>query len=270
MTVVDQTSGWEYDFWQVTSKPSGGGRLDTSWGGRTRIDGDGAGSDATASKFGNLGGIIRVEELEAGTIPHALFLVVRCGTNSPQYVFPAQKGDAICTDTTNAPPMGTHFYLDMTDAEVSALQVPQWKKTILTAMAHYGMFFGDTGGPGFGVQIESSTTYTSFGYEDKLMEFARNNGWTPWNNVLVGNLGAGVDWSSRLKVVDPCVSQKTCVTTKPGDINSDGKVSALDLSLLLSNFGKSGTGLSNPAIDLNKDGSVTIIDLSILLSNYGK
>src|SRR5436853_50342 len=33
MTVVDQSSGWEYDFWQVKSKPAGGGTLTASWGG---------------------------------------------------------------------------------------------------------------------------------------------------------------------------------------------------------------------------------------------
>ncbi len=65
MTVVDQASGWEYDLWQVTSKPRGGGRLLTSWGGRTRIDGDGLGSDATAAHFGLLAGSIRAEEMAA-------------------------------------------------------------------------------------------------------------------------------------------------------------------------------------------------------------
>ena len=39
LTVVDQDSGWEYDFWEVNSKPKGGGVLSVGFGGRTRIDG---------------------------------------------------------------------------------------------------------------------------------------------------------------------------------------------------------------------------------------
>lgn len=57
---------------------------------------------------------------------------------------------------------------------------------------------------------------------------------------------------------NPGNSQKT------GDLNSDGKVDIVDLSTLLTNYGKSGMG------DINNSGLVDIFDLSILLSNYGK
>jgi len=50
----------------------------------------------------------------------------------------------------------------------------------------------------------------------------------------------------------------------PADLNKDGIVSVLDLSILLSNY-----GTNNPVADINKDGVVSILDLSILLSNYG-
>jgi hypothetical protein len=43
------------------------------------------------------------------------------------------------------PALGQHFYLDMSSAEIDALNVPAWKKPILHAMAEYGMFVGDTG-----------------------------------------------------------------------------------------------------------------------------
>ena len=48
----------------------------------------------------------------------------------------------------------------------------------------------------------------------------------------------------------------------PSDINHDGKVNVIDLSLLLSNWGKSGNG------DVNGDGTVNVIDLSLLLSTW--
>src|SRR5258707_781453 len=52
MTVVTP-DGWEYDFLGVQSKPAGGGTLTFVKGGRTRIDGNGLGSEATAAHFGN-------------------------------------------------------------------------------------------------------------------------------------------------------------------------------------------------------------------------
>jgi hypothetical protein len=49
-----------------------------------------------------------------------------------------------------------------------------------------------------------------------------------------------------------------------GDLNNDGKVDILDLSMLLSNYGS-----NNTAEDINSDSLVNIFDLSILLSHYG-
>ncbi len=210
LTVVDQSTGWEYDLYDVSAKPSGGGRLDFGWGGRTRIDGDGRGSDATAAQFGNLAGIIRAQELAAGVIPHALFTVIKCGSTSPRYVYPATKGGTYCSDTTGAPPMGSHLWLAMTDAQIEALAVPRWKKTVLHAMADYGMIMGDTGSGSWAIQAESGSTYTSFGYEDELVRFARANGWSQYNGRYSGSLRDGVDWARYLRVLDPCVSQGTC------------------------------------------------------------
>jgi hypothetical protein len=53
-------------------------------------------------------------------------------------------------------------------------------------------------------------------------------------------------------------------SSKQGDLNNDGAVNILDLSILLSNY-----ATSNAIADINKDGTVNILDLSILLSNYG-
>lgn len=49
------------------------------------------------------------------------------------------------------------------------------------------------------------------------------------------------------------------------DINKDGKVTVIDLSMLLAKY-----NTNDPSSDLNEDGKVTVIDLSILLGNYGK
>jgi hypothetical protein len=56
---------------------------------------------------------------------------------------------------------------------------------------------------------------------------------------------------------------------KTGDLNSDNSINIFDLSILLTNYGKTSLQSSNPACDLNSDGNINIFDLSILLSLYG-
>jgi len=212
LTVVDQDSGWEYDLYKVRSKPAGGGVLEFRWGGRIRIDGDGLRSGGVAARFGNLAGVVRVAELASGRIDHALFATVRCSAG--RFVYPAQGAGTSCASiglpSENAPPLGTRLQLAMSSDEINELRVPAWKKTILQAMATYGLFVGDTGGGTWGIQLESSSTFTSFGVVDPLVEFAQANGWDRHEDVWVGRLHDGVPWSDRLRVIAPCVTQRTC------------------------------------------------------------
>ncbi|MGB2711515.1 MAG: hypothetical protein WBC33_08345 [Conexibacter sp.] len=215
LTVVEP-DGWEYDFWRVGSKPKGGGTMTFAGGGRTRIDGNGLDSGATAANFGNLAGAIRGPELAAGRIDHALFVVVKCvarGTSfgygtrtsgSSSYVYPATHPGSPCsTDSTDLPPLGARLQLAMSDAQIATLSVPAWKKTILTALARYGGYIGDTGGPGLAFQFESGATYTSFGQPDPLVTFAKQSGVPLWNGLYVFNMANGVDWARYLRVLVP-------------------------------------------------------------------
>ncbi len=217
MAVIDQASGWEYDFWQVRDKPSAGGTITISWGGRTRTDGDGLDSNGTAAYFGGVAGIIRPAELAAGEINHALFMAVKC-TNGKS-VAPAGAGAGrSCSElglsNAGAPPMGAHFFLDMSASEIVASGAPAWKQTIMRAMARYGMFVGDTGG-GF-IKIESGSSFTSFGQADPWVQIAKDAGLPAWRNPATGkaqyrfDLTQGVDWANRLKMAAPCVSQGGC------------------------------------------------------------
>lgn len=209
--------GWEYDFWQVQPKPSGGGTLTFSMGGRTRIDGSGLGSGATAADFGNLAGMIRAPELAAGHINHALFIVLKCaakGTSfgygatatsyGSSYVYPAMHGGSTCGgEEANMVPLGTRFMLAMSSAQIQALAVPAWKKTILTALAQYGGYVGDTGGPGFAFMFESSTSYTALDLPDPLVAFAKANSLPTWEGNYVFNMANGVEWEKDLRVLVP-------------------------------------------------------------------
>jgi hypothetical protein len=210
LTVVDQETGWEWDFYDAeTPLPTGGGTVTIGWGGRTRIDGDGLGSDATAARFGNLAGVIRAQEAISGRIDHALFMVLSCDDGS--FVYPAMKKGAACADRTNAPPMGSHMWLDMSETEIDALSAPAWQKMILRTLHRYGAFMGDTGGPGWGYQFESPLTYRSFGVEDALLAWAEANGWIASNGSRVGRWSNVPDdvWG-RIRILDPCVSKGTC------------------------------------------------------------
>jgi hypothetical protein len=216
MTVIEP-DGWEYDFWQVQSMSNG--VLTYTAGGRTLINGDGLGSNATAAHFGNLAGMIRAPELESGQIDHALFIVLKCtssdasfgygtqtspsNTGNGSYVYPAGGGGAPCPSGESSVPLGTRFMLDMTPSQIQALAVPTWKKTILTALATYGGYVGDTGGSGFGFMFESSMTYTQLGLSDPLASFGAQNNLPTWDSTFVYNMSSGVDWQQYLKVITP-------------------------------------------------------------------
>jgi hypothetical protein len=200
--VIDQASGWEYGFWQVRQKPASGGTLTVSWGGKTRVDGLGLGSGATAGNFGLAAGIIRPQELAAEEIDHALFMVVKCtnGTSvAPAGADVGRTCSSMGLPNTGAPAMGQHFFLDMSAAEIEALGVPAWQKTVLRAMAEYGLYVGDTGG-GF-LKLESGSSYTSLGQADPWVGVAQGAGIAASHEgTYTFDLAAAVDWRSQLKV----------------------------------------------------------------------
>ncbi|HSX06448.1 MAG TPA: polysaccharide deacetylase family protein [Candidatus Saccharimonadia bacterium] len=71
-----------------------------------------------------------------------------------------------------------------------------------------------------------------------------------------------MQWLAPAGTVTPPVN-------KPGDINGDNAINAIDLSILSSHWGVT-TGATRAQGDLNGDGAVNAIDLSILSSNWGK
>ena len=203
MTIV-QSNGWEYDLYRA-QEPSGG-VLNYNSGRKIRIDGDGLNSAATASRFGNLAGKVTEPELRAGVINHALVMTVNCTSGS--FVWPAAKTDSRCSDPTDAPPMGAHFWLAMSDGQINALPVPAWKKTILRAAAHYGAFVGDsTSSPWSLLGFWSGTSYTSFGVADPMVAFAQSVGIKSSGGIYYFPIDGGVDWASNLRVLDPSVAR---------------------------------------------------------------
>lgn len=223
MTVV-QPDGWEYDFWRAGNVSGSGGVFNYASGARIRVNGLGIKAGATASNFGNLAGIIRAPELAAGKINHALFMVIRCtsgdtsfgfGARRPRgggsaFVYPATGGGSSCRSGESSPPLGARVRLAMTDKKIRSLGVPAWKRAILRALARYGAYIGDTGGPGVALMTESSLTYTAFGQADPLVTLGQKRQSAGDGSVkrsgggkFAFDVSGEVDWLSKLKVIAP-------------------------------------------------------------------
>jgi hypothetical protein len=215
LVVINPQTGMEYDFWQVQSKPSGGGTLVVSWGDRLSAGGDGTGvgSTATGAGVGVHAGLIRVEELKAGRIDHALAMAIKC-TNG-KYVYPAIKVDSQCGSGT-APPMGARLQFNLSETEIDRLAVPGWKKTILHALRRYGAYVIDSGGTN-AVMLESEQGHSVYGDANPLVDFFKLNNanfWSPTQRWTL-DLNRDVDWQQHLRVIDPCVAQRTCDESAP-------------------------------------------------------
>jgi hypothetical protein len=210
MTIV-QSDGWEYDLY--AAQPIDAGVLRYDSGRKIPVDGDGLNSAATSARFGNLGGVIRAQELQAGRINHALFMTASTiATNS---VYPAAKSDGNDDPALGYPPMGTRFQLVISDAELAAF--PAWKRAVLRALRDYGGYLGDsTSSPWTVGALESGTSYTSFGLEDHMVSFARwayesgQDGISLSGGDYRFDVASGVDWANRLRVIQPCVTAGTC------------------------------------------------------------
>jgi len=188
----------------------GGGTLTFAWGGRLRIDGIGIGGRATAANFGTWRASIRPEELAAGRIEHALFIVLRCSGSGASFGYGVRQrnhwtgvivirrspGASSCGEHNgNLPPLGAHFQLAMSRAQIAALATRAWKRAISPPRT-LRRYVGDTGGPGFAFAIQSSATYTSFGAPDRLVQVARGAGITAGGGRYVFDISDGVDCSA--------------------------------------------------------------------------
>jgi hypothetical protein len=209
MTVLDQSRGWEYDFYGVVGKREEPHVIVTKTASRIRLDGPGASgllAGATAAGFGNLAGLIRAPELAAGRIDHALVISIPCATG---FVFPAAKGAGECPPGQLSAPVGARLQLAVTDADIDVPGVATWKRAVLRAFALYGAYVVDTGGSEIHIALESDQGYRSLGHRPRMLDLFRRFHARSSGAYRYLSLGPGVDWT-RLRVVDPCFTQQTC------------------------------------------------------------
>jgi len=202
---VVQPDGTEFDFHRVYNIDWNTKTLDASYGSTLPFNGDGLGGGSTVANFGLWAGVIRHEEMAAGNIPHALFVTIPKSDGTHVSWLKTNGNGAIAPDAEKYkwPPLGTHFYLSYTDAEINALPIPTWRKTVVRAATRYGMYFGDTGGgsTGFKFQLESPETYRSLGKTDPWLAWAQANGVPLESGKYRLDVRSGVDWLGRLRMV---------------------------------------------------------------------
>jgi hypothetical protein len=225
MTIVDPANGREYDFEHATWA-RGHHTLDVWSGAEVAIGSDagtGLGSGATAADFANLAGLITAPELAAGQIDHALSIVLPCTRG---YVYPATLANGFpCSrmpsyrEPGDAGPLGALLQLDMSDAQIAASGAPAWEQTIMTAMAHYGMYVNDTGDPGdpvdIGLEALSDVSSTVYGAAAPLAGFVAASGgsyYAPAHQWTV--LGPAIPVTA-LRVISPCFARGTCESRWP-------------------------------------------------------
>jgi Ca2+-binding RTX toxin-like protein len=164
--VIDQATGREWDLWQVSFD---GSTVHATNG--SLVQGDIAtyeGGNVPSRGIGieYLAMLVRPEEIAQGHIDHALSLPSRY-TDKDSSVAPATKVEGSSASVPDGIPIGTHFALNVTDA-----QIDQWiaslpsslspetvhsARIIAEALREYGWFITDTAGAAE-FQFESSTT----------------------------------------------------------------------------------------------------------------
>jgi hypothetical protein len=217
MSVIDQANNLEYDFEHATW--SADHKTLTVWAGAEipagANVGTGLGGGGTAAGFSTVAGLITEPELASGTINHALVINVPC-TNGA--VYPASGANGLAcsqiqgnTPTGTATPLGTLFQLNMTDTQIAVSGAPAWEKTIMTAMAHYGMYVNDTDGiNNIELEAESDISYTSLGGQPLMSNFMKAKGgyyYAPLKRWIMEGPGIPLN---KLRVVSSCWAQGTC------------------------------------------------------------
>ncbi|MGQ9406679.1 hypothetical protein [Mycolicibacterium gilvum] len=155
MVVIDPDAQLLFEFWRAREK---GGQWTTSFGAVNRLDGSGWGTHSsgfsTASGASRLAGVIRVDEMRHGEIPHALAL------QSDSVCANVFRAPAIKTDGTyrgaDCVPAGARLRLDP-DVDIDALNLGPAERVIARALQTYGAFVVDSGGAALSVAFERDT-----------------------------------------------------------------------------------------------------------------
>lgn len=150
MVTVDEATGISYEFWRAVKR---GDEWSTSFAAVNSIRGSGWGGAATGSGASRLAGVIRMSEIKAGRIEHALALQ----TNNACSTFraPALKSDGTST-RSDCIPEGTRLQLDPA-LDLQSLKLTPGELAVATAMQRYGGYVMDVAASPLTMSFERDT-----------------------------------------------------------------------------------------------------------------
>ena len=149
MVVIDGGAGTADEYFQATA---GSGGWITGWGTITSLSGSGWEGGTTGAGASRLGGIIRVADIQAGRIPHALVLesdTACAGTFRP----PAVKTDGEST-RPDCIPEGARLQLDPTIDVAAIPDITPGEVAVARALQDYGGFLIDRADTSLAVGFE--------------------------------------------------------------------------------------------------------------------
>ncbi|TGD89377.1 hypothetical protein BayCH28_06055 [Mycolicibacterium sp. CH28] len=150
MVTVNESTGIIYEFWRATRKEN---TWTTAWGAVNSLNGSGWGGASTGSAASRLGGVIRVAEIAAGEIPHALALQTQNACTSFQP--PALKSDGTSA-RSDCLPEGSRLQLDPS-LDLSKLGLSRGEMAVAKAMQIYGGYIMDVSQAPLSVSFELDT-----------------------------------------------------------------------------------------------------------------
>ena len=183
LVTVDEANGISYEFWRAVKS---GDRWSTSFAAVNSLRGSGWGGAATGAGASRLAGVIRIEEIAAGDIPHALAL--QTNNACPTFRPPALKSDGAST-RADCIPQGARLQLDPS-LDLSTLDLAPGERAVATAMQRYGGYVMDVASTTLSVSFEQDKdaapgtlgeTYQDAGFRWDYDAMER----IPWNKLRV-------------------------------------------------------------------------------------
>jgi hypothetical protein len=186
ISVVDRAQGRVYCLWRYNNDYA-----TTAWGHVYDLHGlgDGRPPVCTGSGLPGMGGVVRLAEMKAGEIPHALvFSTMLCGSGVR---YPAGKSDGSYTGR-GALPEGARLQLDPA-VDVDAIPgITPGERAVARALQVYGAYAGDCGGAKMAFTFEhpkgGEDPYPSVGFQWDYFGMSH----IPWERMRV--LGS---WTGR-------------------------------------------------------------------------
>lgn len=155
LAVADPRSGKVFNFWIARKDgdgwtAAGGTATDLNGDGRETSDGS-----STGSKIARYAAIVRISEIEAGVIEHALFFSTDMAMDKDvECRYPAAKSDGgNDAGLANPIPEGGRIQLDPS-VDVDSLNASPGVKTVARALQTHGAYVGDNGGARVAILFE--------------------------------------------------------------------------------------------------------------------